>query len=72
MCVYGKSNILHEVDTVWLKSQTGCPILYCKRPNLRVVVWPIWVGPAHCPFGQSIIHTSMVRDQKMSNFCPVV
>ena len=72
MCVYGKSNILHEVDTVWLKSQTGCPILYCKRPNLRVVVWPIWVGPAHCPFGQSIIYTSMARDQKMSNFCPVV
>ena len=36
------------------------PILCCKRPILRVGVWPIWVGPAHCPFGQSIICTSMV------------
>ena len=60
------------ITTVWHKSQTGCLILYYKRPNWRVGVWPIWVGPAHCPFGQSIIHASMVRDQKMSNFCPVV
>ena len=30
----------HVLCTVWLKSQTGCPILHCKRPNWRVGVWP--------------------------------
>ena len=48
------------------------PILHCKIPILRVGVWPIWVGPAHCPFDQLIIYTSMVTYQKMSNFYPVV
>ena len=32
----------------------------------------MWVGPAHCPFGQSIIYTSRVTYSKMSNFCLVV
>ena len=48
------------------------PILCCKRPILRVGVWPIWVCPAHCPFGQSIICTSRVTYSKMSDFCLVV
>ena len=58
--------------TVWLKSQTGCPILYCKRPIWRVGVWPKWVGPAHSTLGQSIPYTSRLTYSKMNHFCPVV
>ena len=58
--------------TVWLKSQTDCPILYCKRPIWRVGVWPKWVGPAHSTLGQSTPYTSRLTYSKMNHFCPVV
>ena len=62
----------HLLHTVWLKSQTGCPILYCKRPIWRVGVWPKWVGPAHSTLGQSTPYTSRLTYSKMNHFCPVV
>ena len=58
--------------TVWLKSQTGCTILYCKRPIWRVGVWPKWAGPAHSTLDQSTRYTSRLTYSKMSDFCPVV
>ena len=57
---------------MWLKSQTGDPILYCKRPIWRVGVWPKWVGPAHSTLGQSTPYTSRLTYSKMNHFCPVV
>ena len=60
-----------NATTVWLKSQTGCPILYCKRPIWRVGVWPKWVGPAHSTLGQLTRYTSRSTHPKMSDFCPV-
>ena len=55
-------------STVWLKSQTGCPILYCKRPVWRVGVWPKWVGPAHSTLGQLTRYTPRLKYSKMSDF----
>ena len=54
--------------TMMDKSQTGCPILYCKSTILRVGVWPIWVGPAHSPLGQLTLYTSSLTYSKMSCF----
>ena len=54
--------------TVVDKSQTGCPVLHCKIPILRVGVWPIWVGPTHSTLGQSTPYTSSSRHPKMSYF----
>ena len=56
------------ICTVMDKSQTGCPILYCKSTILRVGVWPIWVGPAHSPLGQLTLYTSSLTYSKMSCF----
>ena len=58
--------------TVWLKSQTGYPTLYCKRPIWRVGVWPKWVGPAHSTLGQSTSYTSRLKYSKMSDFHQVI
>ena len=54
--------------TVVDKSQTGCPVLHCKIPILRVGVWPIWVGPAHSPLGKLTLYTSSLTYSKMSCF----
>ena len=48
------------------------PILYCKRPILRVGVWPKWVSPAHSTLGQLTRNTSRLTHPKMSDFCPAV
>ena len=55
-------------NTVMDKSQTGCPILYCKRPILRVGAWPIWAGPAHSSLDQPTVYTSSFTHSKMSFF----
>ena len=41
-----------------------------KKLNWRVGVWPILVGPgpAHCPFGQSIIYTYNGNRSKNEQF----
>ena len=56
------------LHTVGVISQNVTPILYCKRALLIIWVWPIWVGPAHCPLGQSILDTSRSKNPKMGNF----
>ena len=61
-----------RLDTVVDKSQTGCPVLYCKMPILKVGVWPIWVGPAHSTLGQPTLYTSSLTYVNMSNFGQVV
>ena len=38
---YVSLSTMHKVGTVVDKSQTGCPILYRKRPIWRVGVGPI-------------------------------
>ena len=62
------TGILAVGTTVVDKSQTGCPISYCKLTILKVGVWPIWVGPTHSTLGQSSPYTSSLRHPKMSDF----
>ena len=65
---FGKVSKAERICTVMDKSQTGCPILYCKSIILRVGVWPIWVGTAHSPLGQLTLYTSSLTYSKMSCF----
>ena len=44
------------------------PYFNTEIPILRVGVWPIWVGPAPPPLGQSMVYTSSLTYSKMSNF----
>ena len=44
------------------------PYFSTEEPTLRVGVWPIWVGPAHSPLGQSILYTSSPTYSNMSSF----
>ena len=64
--------VLWSSCTVLGKSQNPTPILYCKRPILRVEVKLIGVGSAHSSLGQPILYTTSSTYTKMINFWWVV